>query len=76
MIRCVFLLRRKAGMSLEEFQNYWRHEHAPLVASHASHLNLLRYVQVHKLDDPINDGMNKARGGRMEAPYDGVAEVW
>ncbi len=76
MIRLTFLLRRKPEQSLEEFQHYWLHEHGPLVASHAKHLNLLRYVQVHTVDDPINEGMNKARGGKMEAPYDGVAELW
>ena len=75
MIRLVFLLRRKEGMSLEDFQNYWRHEHAPLVASHARHMNVLRYVQVHALDDPMNDAMAEARGG-MEPRYDGVAELW
>jgi uncharacterized protein (TIGR02118 family) len=76
MIRLTFLLRRKPEQSREEFQHYWLHEHGPLVASHANHLNLLRYVQVHTLDDPINGGMNEARGGKMEAPYDGVAELW
>lgn len=76
MIRLTFLLRRKPEQSLEEFQHYWLHEHGPLVASHANHLNLLRYVQVHTLDDPINAAMNEARGGKMESPYDGVAELW
>ena len=75
MIRLVFLLRRKEGMSLEDFQSYWRNEHAPLVASHARHMNVLRYVQVHALDDPMNDAMAEARGG-MEPRYDGVAELW
>lgn len=75
MIRIVFLLRRKATMSLQEFHRYWRERHGPLVASHAQHLNALRYVQVHRLDDPINERMAQQRGG-MEPPYDGVAEVW
>ena len=75
MIRVTFLLRRKAEFSLESFQTYWREQHGPLVASHAHRLNALRYVQVHALDDPANEAMAKARGG-MEAPYDGVAEVW
>ncbi|MCB1647710.1 MAG: EthD domain-containing protein, partial [Pseudomonadales bacterium] len=65
-----------AGMTREEFQHYWRYTHGPLVASVATDINLLRYVQVHTLDDPMNEAMNKARGGEMEAPYDGVAELW
>jgi len=75
MIRLVFLLRRKSGMSLEDFQGYWRNEHAPLVAGHRGRLNVLRYVQVHALEDPMNEAMAAARGG-MEQPYDGVAELW
>jgi uncharacterized protein (TIGR02118 family) len=75
MIRLTFVLRRKAGMSLADFQKYWREVHGPLVAKHATTLNVLRYVQVHTLEDPINDQLASARGG-MEKPYDGVAELW
>jgi uncharacterized protein (TIGR02118 family) len=75
MIRLVFLLRRKAGVSLAEFQRYWREEHGPLVASVQTKIGALRYVQVHTLDDPMNAAAAQARGG-MEPPYDGVAELW
>ena len=75
MIRLIFLLRRKPALSLVEFQRYWREEHGPLVASHAQHIGALRYIQVHRSDDAINERMASARGG-MEAPYDGVAELW
>ncbi|MDA1074211.1 MAG: EthD domain-containing protein [Proteobacteria bacterium] len=75
MIRIVFLLRRKAGLTIDAFHKYWLQEHGPLVASHAKHINAMKYVQVHTLDDPINEAMAKARGG-MEPIYDGVAEVW
>jgi uncharacterized protein (TIGR02118 family) len=75
MIRLTFLLRRKPELDLDAFQTYWRETHGPLVASHATRLNILRYVQVHTLIDPMNAAMAKARGG-MEAPYDGVAELW
>ncbi len=75
MIRLTFVLRRKPEMSRAEFQQYWRNVHGPLVAKSSTALNMLRYVQVHTLDDPINDQLAEARGG-MEEPYDGVAEVW
>jgi uncharacterized protein (TIGR02118 family) len=75
MIRLTFVLRRKAGMSLADFQHYWREVHGPLVARHSTTLKILRYVQVHTLDDPVNDQLAGARGG-MEPPYDGVAELW
>lgn len=75
MIRLTFVLRRKAGATREEFQEYWKRVHAPLVAKHADALDVLRYVQVHSFDDPANERMAADRGG-MEAPYDGVAELW
>ena len=75
MIRITFLLRRKPELSLADFQDYWLNEHGPLVASVASRINALRYVQVHTFDSPANDAMAKARGG-MEPVYDGVAEVY
>ncbi len=75
MIRLVFCLRRKAGMSLAEFQDYWLEQHAPLVAGFATDLNILRYVQTHTLEDPGNEAAQQARGA-MEPHYDGVAELW
>lgn len=75
MIRMVFVLRRKPSLSREEFQHRWHSVHGPLVAKHATNLDIHRYVQVHTLDDPMNEQMAKARGG-MEPPYDGVAELW
>ena len=54
MIRLVFLLRRAPNLSLEEFHTYWRDTHGPLVASYATVVGMLRYVQVHALDDDFN----------------------
>ena len=75
MIRLVFVLRRKAEMSLNEFHDYWLNKHAPLVASFTNDLNILRYVQTHTLEDPANSAAQQARGN-MEPHYDGVAELW
>jgi hypothetical protein len=76
MIRLVYFLRRRQGLSLHDFQSYWRESHGPLVASHATHLGLLRYVQSHTLEDPIDQALSLARGGAMEPPFDGVADLW
>ena len=32
MIRLVYVLRRLPNLSLQEFQDYWRDAHGPLVA--------------------------------------------
>ncbi|MEM7100961.1 MAG: EthD domain-containing protein [Pseudomonadota bacterium] len=75
MIRLVFALHRKEGMSRAEFSDYWLNQHAPLVASFASDLRILRYVQTHALDDEQSEPARVARGN-MEKPHDGVAELW
>jgi hypothetical protein len=75
MIRLVFLLRRRADVSAEDFQAYWSEQHAPLVDSHRSDLGIQRYIQSYRIDDPRAELMASSRGG-MEQPYDGVAELW
>jgi uncharacterized protein (TIGR02118 family) len=75
MIKLVFSLRRRAGLSREEFQAYWRDKHAPLVASHAEALRLRRYVQTHARSSEIAAAQSVARGSEPDA-YDGQAELW
>jgi len=65
----------QAELSLDDFQRRWRDDHAPLVASLQTRLDIVRYTQTHRLDDSLNAAMAKARG-EMEPPYDGVAELW
>ena len=76
MIRLTFLLRRRSDLTLAEFQDYWLNEHGPLVTGFADAFNTLRYVQVHTLESNANQRLADARGGSMELPYDGVAELW
>lgn len=74
MFKIVFCLRRKPGMSLEEFQRYWREVHAPLVQRHQRALRIVRYVQLHTEAGALSD---KLRGFRdSPPPFDGVAEIW
>lgn len=74
MIKLVFCLHRRSELSCEEFQRYWREQHAPLVQSHAEVLRIRRYVQVHSLPSDLQAQLRASRG----APegYDGVAELW
>ncbi|MBI2848445.1 MAG: EthD domain-containing protein [Chloroflexi bacterium] len=75
MIRLTYLLRCKSEMSRVDFQKYWREIHGPLVAGHAHNLGVLRYVQVHTLEEGQIDPSAGPRGA-MEQPYDGVEEFW
>jgi uncharacterized protein (TIGR02118 family) len=75
VIKLVFCLRRRDGMTREEFQSYWRETHAPLVQSHAAALGIRRYVQVHSIDDAVSVAVGGSRNAE-DPPFDGVAELW
>jgi uncharacterized protein (TIGR02118 family) len=75
MIKLVFTLRRREGMTREEFQRYWRDEHAPLVKRHAGTLRIRRYVQVHARDTDVDEAFAASRGITPRY-YDGAAELW
>jgi uncharacterized protein (TIGR02118 family) len=75
MVKMVYCLRRKEGLSLADFQRYWREVHGPLVRKHAAALRIRRYVQVHTLDHPLNQALGQRRGNAPEV-FDGVAELW
>ena len=75
MIKLVFTLRRREGMSREEFQRYWREQHAPLVERHARTLRIRRYVQTHARETEIDAILAGSRGDEPGF-YDGAAELW
>jgi uncharacterized protein (TIGR02118 family) len=75
MIKLVFTLRRREDMTREEFQRYWREQHAPLVERHADALRIRRYVQVHARDTDLDEAVSGSRGSEPRF-YDGVAELW
>lgn len=74
MIKLTFCLTRLPHLSRAEFQDYWRNQHAPLVAQHKDALRIKRYVQVHAASEEMNEPLRGPRG----APegYDGIAELW
>ena len=75
MIKLVFMLRRREGMTREEFQRYWKEEHAELVKRHAELLRIRRYVQTHARDTDLDDALAGSRGSEPRQ-FDGVAELW
>ena len=75
MIKLVFTLRRREDMTREEFQRYWREQHAPLVERHADTLRIRRYVQTHARDTDLDAALAGSRGVEPSF-YDGVAELW
>jgi uncharacterized protein (TIGR02118 family) len=75
MIKLVFTIRRREGMTREEFQRYWREEHAALVKRVAPTLRIRRYVQTHARETALDEALAGARGSGPGV-YDGVAELW
>jgi uncharacterized protein (TIGR02118 family) len=68
VVKLICFLKRKPGMSVEEFHRYWREHHAPLVASTKSGQHAVRYEQNHRAVDP-QDHLGAS-------DYDGVTIQW
>ncbi len=75
MVKLVFMVRRREGITRAEFQRYWKEEHAELVKRHAELLRIRRYVQTHARDTDLDDALAGSRGSEARQ-YDGVAELW
>jgi uncharacterized protein (TIGR02118 family) len=75
-VKLIFVARRRPELSPEEFQEYWANNHAALVRELQDVTRIQKYVQSPTLDTPANAGFSEARGIPVEAPPDGVAEVW
>lgn len=64
MVKLVYCITRRRGMTLEEFSRYWREVHGPIGRRIPG---LRRLVQSHRVLDPAE----------MAFPgFDGVAELW
>jgi uncharacterized protein (TIGR02118 family) len=74
MVKLVYAIHRREGLSAEEFQRYWLEIHAPKVINVAKDIRARRYVQSHTLDTPLNQAFAESRG--LSPFYDGITEVW
>jgi len=69
MIKFTILLRRRAGLTHEQFVDYHRQQHAPLFMSlPVVQDNVRRYVQQHTIDAPLP--------GLPPTTIDGLPELW
>jgi uncharacterized protein (TIGR02118 family) len=74
VIKLTFVVRRREDIEVAEFHRYWRDEHGPLVRSFQSVLGIRRYVQMHRIETPLNDVLQGSR--HALEPFDGAAELW
>jgi uncharacterized protein (TIGR02118 family) len=65
VIKLICFLKRKPGMTSEEFHAYWRDQHGPLVARTKSGSHVLRYEQSPRVP-----------AERHLEGWDGVTEQW
>jgi uncharacterized protein (TIGR02118 family) len=64
MIKAIYVIKRKPGMALEAFREYWLKDHAALVLKVPG---LVKYVQSHTMDSGY---------AKHEPIYDGIASLW
>jgi len=64
MVKLVYCITKKAGLSDEEFFHYWKNIHGPIGARIPG---LRRLVQSQRVPVP---------GDKYSPDYDGVAELW
>ena len=64
MIKLVYCITKKPGLTDEQFFHYWEHVHGPM-AARLPHLR--RLVQSHRIT---------VAGDKFQPDYDGMAELW
>ena len=67
MVKFFFILRKKPGLSPEEFHRYWKEVHGPIVSRLPG---LVRYFQHHVASVP------RPEYAQEDAPIDGIVETW
>ena len=68
MVKLIVAVRKRADMSVAEFQRHWREDHARLVREcPATQKYVRRYIQCHTLP---------AMYGEDAVAFDGTAELW
>ena len=73
MIKLVYCLKKRDYIDNDCFYQHWLEEYGPLMKSVAEAIGASRYVQSHPTLPELN-AHDRSRG--LEAPYDGVTEVW
>ena len=74
MVKLVFCLRRLPHLSRDDFQRYWREQHAPWSPVTRMRCASDAATQLHTRTDDVNAALRASRGGPEE--YDGIAELW
>ena len=74
MIKVVYVIRKRADVSEQDFHQYWLHKHGPLVRGFAELMQAKKCVQSHTIMEAAGREFRAAR--KMSEPYDGISELW
>ncbi len=75
MMKISYCMRRKPHLSRQEFQDYYRKKHTRVLsAEETAELAMVRYCQLHVVEEDVNEILDSERGG--EPAFDAVAEIW
>ncbi len=75
LVKLYYPLRCRDGWSEAAAQRYWYGQHGPMIRRQAAASGIRRYVQVHRIEDELEQVLRDARGTAVE-PYMGHAELW
>jgi len=76
MLKLIMCVKRRPGLTREEFDRHWIERHAPLVRAHQGPLGIKRYVQTVPLDNPAAQAAIQAGRGAEAVDFDGCGELW
>lgn len=72
MIKLLVFLKRKQGMSTDDFHEYWSTRHAEIVMGVPDFMRYIRrYVQSHNIEEGLLDFPGGGHPG-----FDGMVELW
>ena len=69
--KILLLMKRKSGISMAEFRDYYENHHVPLAMKHGGGVKLSRYVRRY-----LEPQRHAESGTNEELPYDVITELW
>ena len=69
--KILLFMKRRPGMSVEAFRDYYENHHVPLAMQHGGGVQLARYVRRYLDPQPHAES-----GTNEELPYDVITELW
>jgi hypothetical protein len=73
LIEVTYCMRRKAGLSHEDFVAHWEGVHVPIVLANLQALRLASYQRTLPLRHAYSERVERRR--TMQLPYDGIAQL-